>query len=565
MTADELGAGRGEPDSEGCLLVVAGYADIAAVLGPVTAEAAASIMRSSPELGDFFDLRFADIGPRPGSPSGRADAIAHIAGELTRPAGAAGRHYFALVVADRSAAVAEQLLAECRAHPVIAGLPMRCRGLASTDDRRPGTGEAAAGSPAANIVFPAAGAWDRASLVHELRSFAAELLTDFAAGNEPALTPGQVSQLLSAEEQNPAEEQAHGPAMDDQAPGPQPAPSPDALSPPRDEPHPQLPERAPVLWRPAVPDAGRRPRRLPALWRARHADEPAVGRPAAAAEVQPHDPAMDDQAPGPQPAPSPDALSPLRDERHPQLPERAPVLWRPAVPGAGRRPRRLPALWRARHADEPAVGRPAAAAEVQPRPACVALLILIGDEDTDDEGTWRRGRSVLLEIDKNLAAAPQADYRVRVLRSTGDAAMSEPRYAGKLTRRDIRRPTASLDFPRVLGIIRTAVKRGRAAGGITSSPATRPTIVFFAADVPLADAVTARLYSELAREASIMWIVPEQLADLLSPAFREEGEWVVNDHRAVAGEVMTLLHNTESTTETTGADEAITEDEWSAG
>ena len=143
-----------------------------------------------------------------------------------------------------------------------------------------------------------------------------------------------------------------------------------------------------------------------------------------------------------------------------------------------------------------------------PRPARLALLVLIGDEDTVDGRTWRRGRSVLLEIDKNLAAAPQADYRVRVLRSTGDAAMSEPRSAGKLTRRDIRRPTASLDFPRVLGIIRTAVQRDLAAAGMTGSPAIRPSIVFFAADVPLADAVTATLYSELARKASITWIVP---------------------------------------------------------
>jgi hypothetical protein len=508
-------------------------------------------MRSSPELGDFFELRFADIGPRLEAPGGNADAIARIVGGLTSPAGAADSIYFALVVADRSAAVAEQLLAECGAHPVIARLPIRCRGLASTDDRRPGTDEAAAASPAAEIVIPAAGTWDRTSLVHELRSYAAELLQDFAAGNEAALAPGQVDQILSKEDQNTGEEQPR-PAMDDQAPGPRPAPPPDALSPQPDEPQPQLPERAPVLWQPAVPAVGRRPRRLPALWRARDTGQAAIGRPAAAAERS-RSRAMDDQAPGPRPAPPPEALSPQPDEPQPQLPERAPVLWQPAVPAVGRRPRRLPALWRARNTGQAATDPPAAASEEQPRAARVALLILIGDEDTDDVGTWRRGRSVLLEIDKNLAAAPQAAYRVRVLRSTGDAAMSEPRNAGKLTRRDIRRPTSSLDFPRVLGIIRTAVKRDLATSGMTGSPVTRPAIVFFAADVPLADAVTAGLYSELARESSITWIVPEQLADLPSPAFAEKAEWVVNDHQAVAGEVISLLHSTETTTETTGA------------
>jgi hypothetical protein len=180
---------------------------------------------------------------------------------------------------------------------------------------------------------------------------------------------------------------------------------------------------------------------------------------------------------------------------------------------------------------------------------------LIGDEDIDDKGAWRRGRSVLLEIDKNLAAAPQAAYRVRALRNAGDTAMTETRDAGQLTRRDIKRPAPSLDFPRVLGSIRTTVTRELAGADAPGSPAGRLAIVFFAAHAPLADAVTAGIYSELADKAHITWIVPEELTDLISPAFAEKGSRILPDHRAIASEVISLLHRNAA------ANEAIPDDE----
>lgn len=180
MTASEP-----DTDTEGCLLLVAGFAGGALGLEAVTADAARRIM-ASPTLGDFFDVRFADLGPPPvptaddANPAGTsaedvttADSIAadFIADELTRPDASAGRNYFALVIADRSAQAAERLLAVCDAHPVIGRLSLRRRALAIPGGPDP---------------------------ARELRRYADELLADFASGNEPGLSPHQVRQLRPA-------------------------------------------------------------------------------------------------------------------------------------------------------------------------------------------------------------------------------------------------------------------------------------------------------------------------------------------------------------------------------
>ena len=109
----------------------------------------------------------------------------------------------------------------------------------------------------------------------------------------------------------------------------------------------------------------------------------------------------------------------------------------------------------------------------------LVFLALVGDEGMGDRAAWRRGRAVLLEIDDKLAR--RAAYRVRALRSAGDAGMTEPREAGHLARRDIGRPARILDFPRVLNIVRNAVKREATFARGRDVPARRPTVVFFAA------------------------------------------------------------------------------------
>jgi hypothetical protein len=112
-------------------------------------------------------------------------------------------------------------------------------------------------------------------------------------------------------------------------------------------------------------------------------------------------------------------------------------------------------------------------------------------------------------------------------------------------------------------MIHTVIKRDCVAG-IAGPAFTQPIVIFFAADVPLADAVTAELYGELAHEAFIAWIVPQDLEALLSPRLKEESAWVLPDHQAVGDELITLLHNRE-TTDAAGAGEAITSNERSAG
>ena len=254
MTAEDPDVPASRQDTHGCLLVVTGYAGNASALSRATAEAAAA-MATSPELGDFFELRFADIGGHPEAAAGRAAAAARVAEELTRPADTAGTNYFALVVADQSAAAAGQLLADCVTHPVTARLSLRCRVLAGTDDRPPGTELAV---PAADIVTPAAGAWSRADLVHQLRRYAEELLQDFASGTEPGLTPGQLSELQDEEGHVAAQKEPLAAGGADMLPTGQPMlPLDDVPAPQREKAaQPELPQR------PAV-EAGPGTRELP--------------------------------------------------------------------------------------------------------------------------------------------------------------------------------------------------------------------------------------------------------------------------------------------------------------
>ena len=209
----------------------------------------------------------------------------------------------------------------------------------------------------------------------------------------------------------------------------------------------------------------------------------------------------------------------------------------------------------------------AAAAEAAPAPATatgrpatpmLAYLILLADEGTDDRACWRRGRSVLLELDKALADPVPGRCTVRAL-SAGNGAMSAPRPAGQLKRNDLGQPADSLDFPRVLGIIRSTVQRDRALLAV-SPPTVGPAVVFFAADVPLANAVTAGMHTELARDASVTWIVPEHSADLISPGFAADGACLIPDHQAVAAEVVSLVRGA-----WTAEDHATTAAERTAG
>jgi hypothetical protein len=468
MTAGEAAALPSQQDSVGCLLVVAGYDDISSALRSVTEEAVSRI-NVSPELGDFFEVRFVGLGPRPAWDGDRGAAAARLAAALTRPTGSAARHYFALLAADQSAAVVGQLLGECRAHPVIGRLPIRCRGLASVEDRLPGPE-----SRFATILVAATGAWRRAGLVHEAQRFARELLPDFASATEAGLTAAQLGQLQPDTGDDTAEMpwQRH-----------------DELSP--------------------VPEHRGMRHYLPALSQA--------SLPPATGEVAP--PRRELVLPPAQPLP---ASSP-----------------RGLFPGLWQEAGRVQGLWQlVRRGAWSATGA-THERERGAQPSMLVFLALVGDEGMGDWATWRRGQSVLLEIDDKLAR--RATYRVRALRGAGDTGMTEPREAGHLARRDIGRPARILDFPRVLNIVRTAVKREVAFAGARGAPALRPAVVFFAADAPFADAVTTEIYGELTSEAAVTWIIPERLGALLSARFEEGGARKFDDHPAVADEVISQL------------------------
>jgi hypothetical protein len=182
----------------------------------------------------------------------------------------------------------------------------------------------------------------------------------------------------------------------------------------------------------------------------------------------------------------------------------------------------------------------------QLRPPALVFLALVGDEGMNDLAHWRRGRSVLLEIDGKLAVADPAGYRVRALRRAGDAGVTEPQEPGQLSRSDIGRPAAILDFPRVLNLVRNAVKRQLTVPQTGAAAAPQATVVFFAAAAPLADAVTTTIYRQLAGEAAVTWIVPEKLSDLLSTRFAHGGARKLDDHPAVADEVIGHLSTGES-------------------
>ena len=480
MTANDVGFLPSEQDSVGCLLVIAGYDDISAALRLVT-EQAISHINVSPELGDFFEVRFVGLGRRQAPDEALDEVAARAAAALTRPTGSAERHYFALMLADRSAALVARMLDECGQHAVIGRLPIRYRGLASVEDRLPGqadperpglTGEAseimAAGVD--GIVVASAGAWRRAGLVYQVEQFARELLHDFASAAEAGLTGAQLGRLRLDAREDTTELRSPGPLIDELTP----VPADQATQP------------GPSLLPMATAN-----REL-----ARRAAAP--------------------QASYPLPSPARRLLPGGRLDAW-----RVGRLWSPARLAAGGTP----------------AGEHAPDAERQPRVPALVVLALVGDEGRHDLGSWRRGRSVLLEIDEKLAAADPGRYLVRALRRAGDAGMTEPLEPGRLTRHHIGRPALILNFPRVLNLIRSAVEQQRAP---------QATVVLFAAAAPLADAVTMATYRQLADETAINWIVPERVADLLSPRFKEGGARKIDDRAAVADEIVAHLSSGES-------------------
>lgn len=486
-------------DTEGCRLVVASYEAAAPLVSAATADAARRIMMA-PALGDFMELRFVDIGPGLGRSNNRSAAARLILEELLAPGDECGRNYFAIAVADRSAAEVELVLTECVNAPFLNTVPVRLHGIASLDDRR-SAGEVVSGVP---IAISASGAWSHADLVDELRRHANELLRHFAAGQR-GLSHGELDSLRASYEQYVMLGR-----------GEQPSEDPDAAVP-----------GTPELASESVPAA--------------QPDILAAESPPSAAPVE--------AAPAGHASAEP-SLSPV-----PDLPTAT-------APPLVRLPRwLLDPPWRRGKQPEPDAGTETEA----PRIPGLVYLLITGDEITGDPASWQRSRTALLRLDAKIAAIPRAAYRVRVLQSDAEALRGELRGAGRLAKKDVRHPVADTDFAAVLEELRALLRRDLTRATASGEPVARPVVVFFAPDPPLADSVTADVFSHLVQEALIIWVVPKEAIALLSAAFTEPLHvHVLPEHEDMADEIAGLLTRPDSTTVTpaegTTTDTPVAED-----
>jgi hypothetical protein len=174
------------------------------------------------------------------------------------------------------------------------------------------------------------------------------------------------------------------------------------------------------------------------------------------------------------------------------------------------------------------------------------LVILILNEDQWAGERDTHHQSTLLELDRKIGELPHLSCQVHALAVSADAAESHPRPAGQLSKRDISPSPASLDFAHSLKIIRAALDRDL----VSLTPRSRPYVVFFAADPPFADPVSAEIYGALTLEASVVWVLPEQSADLLSPAFAGHGTRITTDRETAVADILRLLQVEERDPET---------------
>ena len=460
--SDGLGATPPDPDSDGCLCVVASFVSAARAIEEVTAEAAKRAMMS-PVLSDFIEFRFADLGPQPGQDGDRSRAIRRITDALLNPQGIAGRNYFALVVVDRSAAVVDQLLSDCAASPYLDKLRMRSLGIANSDDR-PNRGQARESDSSPEIVTSPRGVWSRKEdLVDVLRRFGSELQRDFSARHKPGLSIDELGDLREGYHAHKRQQSASAGTSLTADTAPDPTRTLDVLA--------GDPQVA------SAPEA----------------------RAAGSQQAQaPQDP------PDPQAQPTPNAPPPsqhgLPDGQGAE--QDAPTS-EPESAGLTARARRWIPELRWRRGQPPETGELQGSTEdAAPKTEGLVYLLLVGDESCGDEAALNRSRSALLEVDKKIADLPGFAYQVRMLHGDEDGLRGDLREAGQLGRRDIRRTVASTDFAAVLENVRTSLKRDRAMLKAADTT-TWPTVVFFTPEPPLADTVVAELFRDLAREASM--------------------------------------------------------------
>jgi hypothetical protein len=473
----DAGADSRAADSAECFLVLASYQDSAKPLGRVT-DAVTSRARMSLQHSDFFQFRLVDLGPPPSDFSPDPSAVNLIARELTSPRGDARNHYFAVLMLDHSAAVAEAVLDGCRAHPALSRLPARWLGLANTDDRAPGDHRSDE-LPPAQVVLAKAGSWTLESLFTELWRYVNQLLDDFSSGREASLTSQRLSDLhvlavRVAEGRREGRGETHGIRPSD----------------------------------------------------SRQAGSAADGDPASSLTRSGRQPVQGHPAPSsPQGPPSPPGPSRRR--------RRVRAVARFLGRFLGRLFRRLARAVRGSTGPQPRL----TAAEGMVR---LVLLVVVSDGGRPDPGENRHGWSLLVNVERELARV-QAGFWVRPLAIPGHPRdLLHPAHLRARAERVPE--GHGLDLASALETARMVLDQDITALQGGSWLVDRPAVVFYVSRVPLADPRTVRAYAELlaAFRPIVSWVVPPGSADLIAPQLRT-GATISIERRGVATDVTRRL------------------------
>src|ERR1022692_1374489 len=154
-------------------------------------------------------------------------------------------------------------------------------------------------------------------------------------------------------------------------------------------------------------------------------------------------------------------------------------------------------------------------------------LLMLAEHETGEGRGQERLRAVLREVDKNLAAEPDRAYQVKLLYGGEDGLHGDRQPAGLLSRRGVRRTVWVAQFDEVVTGVHAALRRDlaevRAIATGTGVPVTRTAVVLLTADPPVADRRSVGAFSELAAEATIIWLVPQNAEALVNPAFGDRG------------------------------------------
>jgi hypothetical protein len=192
----EAGYGSWAADSAECLLVVGGYTQNAVALEEVVAKVKDQI-DMSPSMADFFEVRFVNMGARPGRAGDVAAGVARLVLAFTRRPGDVARGFSALVMVEQSAVTIDRVLRDLRTDPVVSKLTVRYLGLANKDDRQP---PEVPFESSVEIGISPTGRRLLDDLASDVYRYAESLLDDFGSGGEAGVSGNALKAIGSQEE-----------------------------------------------------------------------------------------------------------------------------------------------------------------------------------------------------------------------------------------------------------------------------------------------------------------------------------------------------------------------------